>query len=206
MGSVAGLEPRIPSCVLTPVRGSGPYFKEERLLRSDIRSDPGDGSIQPGRPLSLSLTIVDVDRGCEPVAGMYVDVWHCNASGIYSDIAAVGTVGKRFLRGCQRTDADGRVSFSTIFPGWYAGRAVHVHLKVRPSPDSADECTTQLFFDQEIVDHILTTFPPYSDHGKPAVSNREDEIYGDDGWKLTVPLTPTPDGYDGAMVIGLEGL
>jgi hypothetical protein len=81
-----------------------------------------------------------------------------------------------------------------------------VHLKVRPGFDSAEEFTTQLFFDQEIVDHILTTYEPYSDHGKPAVSNREDEIYGEDGWKLTVPLSPTPDGYVGSMVIGLEGL
>jgi protocatechuate 3,4-dioxygenase beta subunit len=195
-----------PSCVLTPDRGSGPYFKEERLERSDIRSDPSDGSIEPGRPLSLRLTIVGADRGCEPVERAYVDVWHCNALGIYSDIAAVGTRGKRFLRGCQRTDSEGRVSFSTIFPGWYAGRAVHVHLKVRPTSNSAEEFTTQLFFDEDMVEHILMTFEPYSERGKPAVSNSEDEIYGDDGWKLTVPLTPTQDGYLGSMVIGLAGL
>lgn len=76
---------RTPACVVTPATDEGPYFVDERLLRSDIRLDPSDGSRQDGVPLRLELEVVRADEGCEPVAAAHVDIWHCNSEGVYSD-------------------------------------------------------------------------------------------------------------------------
>ena len=113
------------------MKDEGPYFVDERLLRSDIRSDPSDGALQEGVPLMLAIKVVRAEGPCEPVEGVHVDIWHCNAHGIYSDVAGNQTVGRKFLRGCQRTSASGEAHFTTIFPGWYSGRTVYIHFKVR---------------------------------------------------------------------------
>lgn len=198
-----------PSCVLTPTADEGPYFVDERLLRSDIRADTGGGPPEEGVPLLLDLRAVDARGDCPPVEGAHVDVWHCNAYGVYSDEPAEKTVGRTFLRGCQVTDGDGRVGFTTIFPGWYAGRAVHVHLKLRLLHDDqvTYDFTTQLFFDEDIIHEVHTRRPPYAVRGKPEVPNADDYIYRVDGPDLTVPLTAEPDGgCRGFIVIGLGGL
>ena len=198
-----------PSCVLTPSADEGPYFIDERLLRSDIRAVAAGGAPEEGVPLVLGLRAVDARGDCPPVEGAHVDVWHCNAYGVYSDEPAEKTVGRTFLRGCQITDADGRVGFTTIFPGWYAGRAVHVHLKLRLLHDDrvTYDFTTQLFFDEEVIDGIHTGRSPYDERGRPEVPNADDYIYRVDGPDLTVPLTAETDGgYRGSIVIGLDGL
>lgn len=198
-----------PSCVLTPSADEGPYFVDERLLRSDIRADAGGGPPEEGVRLVLALRAVGARGDCPPVEGAHVDIWHCNAYGIYSDEPAEKTVGRTFLRGCQITDADGGVAFTTIFPGWYAGRAVHVHLKLRFLDDDqvTYDFTTQLFFDEELIHGIHAGRPPYDARGRPHVSNADDYIYSVDGPDLTVPLTAEPDGgYRGSIVIGLDGL
>src|SRR5262249_30469552 len=108
------------TCVVTPSETEGPYFVDELLKRSDIRSDPSDGSVQNGLPLRLKITVHRIDgTACSALEGANVDIWHCNAQGIYSDVSANSTVGKKFLRGYQTTDADGAVEFTTIYPGWY---------------------------------------------------------------------------------------
>lgn len=198
-----------PSCVLTPIKDEGPYFVDERLLRSDIRADPSDDTPEEGLPLSLEIKVVRADGDCEPAEGVHVDIWHCNAHGIYSDVRAEQTVGRKFLRGCQKTSSSGDVRFKTIFPGWYSGRTVHIHLKVRLLHDDKTryEFTSQLFFEQDVVEKILTTRAPYSDRGKPDTTNTEDGIYGADGWKLIVPITSNRvDGFAGRIVIGLSDL
>lgn len=198
-----------PSCVLTPTKDEGPYFVDERLLRSDIRTDPSDGTPQDGVPLTLAIKTVRVDGRSEPVEGVHVDIWHCNANGIYSDVADNQTVGRKFLRGCQKTSTSGEARFTTIFPGWYSGRSVHIHLKVRLLHDDKEryEFTSQLFFEQDLVEEILTTHAPYSGRGRPDVANDEDDIYGADGWKLIVPITSNgAGGFAGSIVIGLSGL
>lgn len=198
-----------PSCVLTPTKDEGPYFVDERLLRSDIRADPSDGALQEGAPLMLAIKVVQADGDCDPVEGVHVDIWHCNALGVYSDVAANRTVGRKFLRGCQKTSESGEARFTTIFPGWYSGRSVHIHFKVRQvhGDNESYEFTSQLFFDQDLVEEILTARPPYSDRGKPEVTNKEDDVYGADGWKLIVPITSNDaGGYAGEIVIGLSGL
>ena len=127
-----------PSCVVRPEQTEGPYFVDEHLHRSDIRSDPTDAQLRPGTPLTLQLLVSRLDTGnCQPLLGAQVDIWHCDALGLYSDVRDPGfdTVGKKYLRGYQMTDARGEVRFVTVYPGWYPGRTVHIHFKIRRSEE-----------------------------------------------------------------------
>ncbi|MGH2943153.1 MAG: intradiol ring-cleavage dioxygenase, partial [Solirubrobacteraceae bacterium] len=196
------------SCVLIPAKTEGPYFVDEKLNRSDIRTDPSDGTTQPGVPLGLTMVVVRADASCAPVQGAVVDIWHADAGGRYSDIGSEGTSGRKYLRGLQATDANGRANFTTIFPGWYSGRAVHVHFKVRVFSGSSTtfEFNSQLFFDPATTNAIYAT-SAYSSRGTPNVANSADSIYGSDGAKLLVALSPNASGgYDGTFVVGLSGL
>ncbi len=170
------------SCVLIPAKSEGPYFVDEKLNRSDIRTDPGDGTTAAGVPLNLTMVVVGADSSCAPVQGAVVDIWHANAAGTYSDIAGEGTSGKKFLRGLQATDANGQASFTTAFPGWYSGRAVHIHFKVRVFSGSTTtfESNSQLFFEPATTNAIYAT-SAYSSRGTPNVGNLADNIYGSDG-------------------------
>jgi protocatechuate 3,4-dioxygenase beta subunit len=189
------------SCVLTPAKTEGPYFVDEKLNRADIRAG------EDGVTLALTIQVVDADRDCAPVAGATVDVWHANAGGLYSDESANGTVGKTYLRGYQVTGGDGKATFTTIFPGWYRGRAIHIHYKVRLFDGSSTsfEFTSQLFFDPSLESKILAT-SAYASRGEPDTSNASDNIYGSDGDELLVPLTASGDGYSGTFVAGLSGV
>ncbi|MGB3138331.1 MAG: hypothetical protein WBB18_16100, partial [Nodosilinea sp.] len=111
-----------PACTVRPQQTEGPFFVDEGLSRSDIRSDPAMGAVKPGVPLTLQFQVSQVGNdNCMPLAGAVVDVWHCDATGVYSDVAdrRASTVGQKFLRGSQVTNADGIVEFITIYPGWY---------------------------------------------------------------------------------------
>jgi len=155
--SVGSTNIKPPACVLTPEQTEGPYFTDVQLNRSDIRTDPADGSVRAGVPLMLTLRVSSVGgTGCAPLAGAIVDIWHCDAAGVYSDVAEA--VGKRFLRGYQVTDANGGVRFATIYPGWYSGRAVHIHFKVRAKARSGRkyEFSSQLYFDDSVTDRVFT--------------------------------------------------
>src|SRR5262249_33231810 len=109
----------LPACVVRPAQTEGPYFVDEKLNRSDIRSEPADGSVKSGVPLRLTFSVSRIDEhSCNPLAGAVVDVWHCDALGIYSDVrdAAFDTRGKKFLRGYQVTNSNGLAEFITIYP------------------------------------------------------------------------------------------
>lgn len=161
-------------CVATPALTEGPYFVDELLNRSDVRSDPSTGVIQDGTILRLSIRVSGVTNGnCSPLEGAQVDIWHCNAEGKYSDVSANRTVGQKFLRGYQVTDATGDVAFTTIFPGWYSGRAVHIHFKVR---SGNLEFTSQWFFDPDLTEAVLAT-GAYAANGSPDTPNSRDNIY-----------------------------
>ena len=193
------------SCVLTPEKTIGPYFVDERLLRSDIRTDTSDGSVEGGVQLGLQLFLVDVDNGCAPVQGALVDVWHANAPGRYSDFAQEGTAGQDFLRGYQVSDANGSVGFLTVYPGWYSGRAVHIHLQVRFFNGSTQTYAfiSQVFFD-ETLNAQIQALPAYT--GSGTTTNGQDNIYNNDT-ELLVPLTgDTSSGFFGSALIGLTGL
>jgi len=198
----------LPACVLTPQQTEGPYFVDERMNRSDIRPDTTDGSVREGVPLKLSLQVVQVSgSACAPLVGTYVDVWHCDAQGVYSDVSDNNwgsSKGSNFLRGYQVTDENGLVQFTTIFPGWYRGRAVHIHFKVRTALDdrNAREMVSQLYFDDAQIDEIYV-HPPYSGAGQ-RMRNSQDGLYRNGGDKLTVPLTQDAEGYAGTFNLGVQ--
>lgn len=197
-----------PSCMVKPQQTEGPYFVDEKLNRSDIRSDPTDGSVKQGVPLRLVFHVSGVDgRSCKPLRGATVDVWHCDALGVYSDVTdrSFSTVGQKFLRGYQVTDTNGTVEFVTIYPGWYQGRTVHIHFKIRTDSASGRDYdfTSQLYFDDSLTDQIHAQ-PPYAAIGQRTLRNDEDGIFRGEGEQLMVQLTKDAEGYMGTFDIGLE--
>ena len=175
------------TCSLTPstaIRGTpqqieGPYFVDGMPNRSDIRSDTSNGLMEQGIPLRLVFHVYGIsDDSCIPVKGAKVDVWHANSQGIYSAVEDMETAKNNFLRGYQMTDENGTVVFTTIYPGWYEGRAIHIHDKVRifNGEQKTVEWTSQLYLNNSINEEIHAQ-SPYSNHGSPKTSNEEDMIY-----------------------------
>jgi protocatechuate 3,4-dioxygenase beta subunit len=194
-------------CVVRPEQTEGPYFVDERLNRSDIRSDPSDGRVKIGTPLALTLSISRLGDGiCQPLPDTQVDIWHCDALGVYSDVKDPGfsTIGQKFLRGYQLTDARGEVKFVTIYPGWYEGRTVHIHVKVRTPPVGRRryEFTSQMYFDDGLSDRVHDN-APYVTKGKRNARNEDDRIFRRGGDQLMLVPTRTADGYAATFAIGL---
>lgn len=190
------------NCVAVPELTEGPYFVDELLNRSDVRSDPSDGSVAEG--VALVMTIKVFDSNCAPLAGAHVDIWHCNADGIYSDVSANNSVGQKFLRGYQATDSSGVAKFTTIYPGWYQGRAVHIHFKIR-NYDGANTAgfTSQFFFDDAVTDQVYQS-APYNSRGTRGQRNSDDGIYSQSGGATLLNVTPSGDGYESAFGIMLS--
>lgn len=197
-----------PSCIVRPALTEGPYFVDEKLNRSDIRSDPADGSVKEGAPLQLLFSVSQISNGgCTPLEGATVDVWHCDALGVYSDVSDPGfnTAGQKFLRGYQVTDAQGAAQFITIYPGWYQGRAVHIHFKIRTNAGSGSmhEFTSQLFFDEAITDQVHAQ-APYASKGQRTLKNEGDGIYRNGGSQLLISPAKSDQGYTATFAIGLN--
>lgn len=198
----------LPQCVVVPELTEGPYFVDEQLDRSDIRSDPSDGSMRDGAPLLLTFRVSHISgQGCVAYAGAVVDVWHCDALGVYSDVSDGGfnTVGQQFLRGYQVTDENGIATFTSIYPGWYQGRTVHIHFKVRsePTENSSLEFTSQLFFDDAFSDEVFLA-EPYADKGERGTRNDDDGIFQESDDLLILNCTTTTDGYAATFDIGIQ--
>jgi protocatechuate 3,4-dioxygenase beta subunit len=172
------------SCAkLTPELTEGPYWVNTNLRRSDVRANSSGAGLQKGVLLYLVINVVDANKGCKPLSGVAVDVWHANAHGLYSDEssqqAGGGTSGgdtssDNWLRGYQITGKDrgfkqkpvpGQVSFTTVWPGWYSGRTIHIHVRVRKLSHGGATIagyTTQIFFSDAANDHVLTGAAPYN--------------------------------------------
>jgi protocatechuate 3,4-dioxygenase beta subunit len=200
----------IPSCVARPEQTEGPYFSDEKLNRSDIRSDPSDGSVKPGVPLRLTFHVSRIaGASCSPLSSAVVDVWQCDALGAYSDVrdmnAGFDTRGKKFLRGYQTTDATGVAEFLTIYPGWYPGRAVHIHFNIRNDPASrrAQEFVSQLYFDESITDQVHKQ-SPYNGKGYRTTTNDKDFSLRRGGKQLIPTMTKDSHGYAAKFEIGLQ--
>ena len=201
------------TCEVTPEGEIGPYLADDSAAafnRSNILSNLDGTSTQTGVPLTLTITVVDAKKGCAPYVGAQIDIWHCNASGVYSDIAAETTTGEQWLRGYQLTDANGQVTFKTIIPGWYSGRTTHIHLRVRSTYSTASSTTdgtntTQCFFDQSFTDALYTTVAPYSKQGKDTTTNAGDRVYEEeeDGANLLTLTGNNTSGYTAAVTIYL---
>lgn len=196
------------TCIARPALTEGPYFVDAKLNRSDIRSDPGDGTARPGAPLRLTLRVSRLAAGaCAPLPGAMVDLWHCDAAGVYSDVVDPGgsTVGKKFLRGYQLTDGEGLARFTTIYPGWYPGRAVHIHFKVRAAASGGrvHDFTSQVFFDDALSDRVFAQ-APYAARGQRRVVNARDGIFRQAGAQLMLAVTPAAPGYAASFDLALE--
>jgi protocatechuate 3,4-dioxygenase beta subunit len=190
-----------PACVVRPEVTEGPYYVAENLVRSDIRTDTGSGAAKAGVPLALTFNVSQVSNGaCAPLQGATVEIWHCDAAGQYSDVSdpRFDTKGQNWLRGAQVTDASGKAKFTTIYPGWYAGRAIHIHFKVHP--DATKVFTSQLFFDDALSDQVLTQ-QPYAAKGQRDRLNSNDSIYQD---LLLLTATKTDQGYAATFDIGID--
>lgn len=199
----------LPACVVRPALTEGPYFVDEMLNRSDIRTDPTDNTVKEGVPLHLVFRVSQISAdACIPLAGAQVDVWHCDALGVYSDVQDAGfnTIGQKWLRGYQETDAKGTAEFMTIYPGWYSGRAVHIHFKIRtdPTSDNGYEFTSQFFFDDTLSDQIETQEPYASKSGKRDILNAEDNIFQNSEGLMTLELVEEGEGYAATFDIGLD--
>jgi protocatechuate 3,4-dioxygenase beta subunit len=198
-----------PSCIVRPAETEGPYFVDEKINRSDIRPEPSTGALSEGAKLDLTFAVAKISgSSCTPFADVLVDVWHCDALGIYSDVNDPGfqTSGKKFLRGYQVTDAGGGARFTTIVPGWYQGRTVHLHFKIRSAATSTSglEFTSQLFFDDGLIDRIHSQ-QPYAQKGERTLRNGGDGIYRAGGDQLLLSVTgDAASGYASTFDIGLQ--
>jgi len=200
----------------TPTVTEGPYWVDEKLFRSDIRTDPSTGVARAGVPLTLKITVQNLSgSSCASLAGAYVDIWHCDAKGIYSDESTynpgggtgnVNTSGQKFLRGYQITDADGSVTFTTIYPGWYSGRTIHIHFRIRTYNGSTvlGNFVSQIFFDDTVNNTVLAE-SAYSRTTSRDTTNARDGIYQvTNKERMLATLTGSvTDGYTAAITVGV---
>jgi len=184
------------ACVLSPAMTEGPFFVDGELDRSDLTAGAKHAAVTQGVPLALDIAVVDARSGCAPLAGVRVDIWHADAHGEYSDVGAAR--GERFLRGYQVTDAQGKVAFRTIYPGWYPGRAIHIHVKARRA---GLDFTSQLFFDEAVSEKVIAA-APYDARGTRFTRNARDGIFRGRS-ALLVDLAPSASGYRAAATLGL---
>ncbi len=198
------------SCVVKPAQTEGPYFVDEKLNRSDIRLDPANKSLKEGVPLRLKINVNRVKGdACAPLTGAQVDIWQCDALGSYSDVRDTSgrfdTRGQKFLRGYQVTNPDGTAEFLTIYPGWYTGRAVHIHFKIRlfTGDQKALEFTSQLYFEEAMTDQVHA-LAPYKTKGKRDRLNERDSIFRQGGDQLLLNVKQDGAGYVGTFDIGLK--
>ncbi len=193
----------VPDCVVRPELTEGPYFVDEKINRSDVRTDTTTNAVSAGTPLALTFMVSQIgSSACTPLQGAQIDIWHCDALGVYSDVS--GNSGN-FLRGYQLTDASGKATFTTVYPGWYRGRAVHIHFKIRTTGTNSQsyEFTSQFFFDDTLSDQVYTQ-APYSQHTNRDTRNANDGIYQGGGNQLVLALTKSGDGYATTFPIGLD--
>jgi protocatechuate 3,4-dioxygenase beta subunit len=162
------------ACVLTPQAMEGPYYFDPELVRADITEG------RPGAALDLTLRVIE-HGPCTPTAGARVDVWHADAGGIYSgydgqgDDRRTSATGEKYLRGTQNTGADGRVTFRSVYPGWYPGRTPHIHIKV--FLDKLTVLTGQIYFPDDLSARIYRDRAPYNVRPVADMTNDRDFLF-----------------------------
>ena len=189
----AGVASGAVSCVLSPEMTEGPYYIAGERLRRNITEG------KRGVPLWLHLGVVDVST-CKPIKGAAVDIWHADAVGVYSGFGR-GAGNRTFLRGIQRTDARGIAQFRSIYPGWYPGRTVHIHVKAHVGGNVVH--TGQLFFAETVTDAVYRK-APYSSRGARDTRNADDAVFANGGRRSMLKLRKTHAGYVGRITMGVH--
>lgn len=188
-------------CVLTPEQTEGPYYIAKEKVRSNITEG------KPGVPMRLRLNVVDAAT-CRPIKDAAVDIWHCDAEGVYSGFIAASTGAgpggnggptdhRAFLRGIQFTNAQGNTQFRTLYPGWYRGRTVHIHVKVHLGRQTVGHVvhTGQLYFDDRLTSNVYQRAPYKIRASQRDTFNSTDGIFQSGGRQSM--LSVKPDGHGG---------
>jgi protocatechuate 3,4-dioxygenase beta subunit len=184
------------SCAITPSETAGPFPTKNptSVVMMDITSD------RTGVDISIKITIQNRNNNCEPLAGAMVDIWHCDKDGYYSEyggsgLQAVDLSAYHFLRGRQSTDGAGVAAFASIFPGWYPGRAPHIHVHIYDATGKS-LLVTQIAFPTDVCDQVYTTATQHYTKGKQDTSNASDGVFSDSLEKeLAVVIGNISDGY-----------
>lgn len=183
------------SCPLSPRQTEGPFYFDPRLVRRDIREG------RPGVPLRLRLQVVAA-ADCAPEGRARVDIWHCDAAGAYSGYEGERSAGETWLRGTQLADAQGVVEFETLYPGWYPGRATHVHVKAWTT--DRREVTSQIYFPDDLSERIHAE-SAYRGRSGRRVRNGDDGLFRSAGEAVPrATVVGSAAGYDGAVVLALR--
>lgn len=187
------------SCVLIPEETAGPYPLDLSGDEVFVRSDITEG--HAGVPLTLTLSLVNASADCAPISGARVDLWHCDADGVYSGYN--DATGETFCRGIQVSDGNGQVTFQTIYPGWYQGRITHMHFQV--FLDNGLAATSQIAFPPEITDAVYAV-EPYSAKGpNTSVPTFADDNIFSDGtqYQMAVVSGDAGSGYSATLLVGV---
>ncbi len=190
-----------PDCVLAPEETQGPYYIQSSKVRQDIT----DG--KKGLPLDIVLTIVNAST-CQPIANAMVDLWHADSEGLYSaypgqgDSRNIDTSKETFLRGVQVTGSDGKVTFKTIYPGWYRGRTTHVHFKVHFNDNTL--VTSQLYFPEDVNQTVYTS-TLYKARGQKDTPNASDMVYlpTNMGERTVLKMQKQGESYQASLTVGV---
>jgi protocatechuate 3,4-dioxygenase beta subunit len=181
------------TCVLSPEQTDGPYYIAGEKLRRDITEG------RPGVPLLLRLRVVDAST-CLPVKGAAVDIWHADALGVYSGFGA-GSGNRTLMRGIQKTDATGLARFRSVWPGWYQGRTVHIHVKVHVAGNVIH--TGQLYFPDSLTDKVFRR-KPYNRRSKRTTRNASDFVFAQGGKRSMLRVRKSGDVYVAAITMGVH--
>jgi protocatechuate 3,4-dioxygenase beta subunit len=188
----AGVASGLVSCVLAPEQTEGPFYVDDAAVRRNVTEG------RPGTPLTLRLTVVNASS-CKPIRNAAVEIWHCDAAGAYSATGAEAD--ERFLRGIQRTDAKGLAIFTTLYPGWYRGRTVHIHTMVHIGGNVVH--SGQLYFPESVTDAVYKR-TPYRARPNRDMRNAADSIYRNGGRRSMLKLARSGTAYVGSITMGVH--
>lgn len=185
------------TCTVYPQETEGPFYQDLDLLRTDIREG------RAGAELHLEIKVIRASD-CAPMPDVAVDIWQCDADGVYSgftgQLGGQDTTGQKWLRGTQITNSEGIVNFISIYPGWYPGRTTHIHFKVHFTPTS--ESISQMYFPEDLTTELYAV-APYLAHGPKDTTNDADAFAHAGGFPGLLTIAPSATGYDAKLTIAV---